>query len=434
MKMRLAQLLPWLGLWLFILVPRILNLQNGVPGEPIGEMERTAACFVNNGYFGDPYRPDVTTGPSAHIAPGYAAFLALIYTQFGTGTTGHNVQAVCSIFIMGIAISLLVPLGKKLFHSAWVGWMAAIAMSLLPLSINFLQVLGQWDQHISLLIAHLYLLLMLELHESQWQSWQKTLLFGIFTGGIILVNPQFALVAALFGILEIAIQRHRRNTIVKLAIAAILAILMITPWTLRNHRELGAWYFIRSNAGLEMWLGNRDEANGFSHFTSDDDIHSPFRQLHPLYSDVTFAKYVTFGEKKFMHDRRAEAEEWIRTHPERFAELCLIRARLFWFPPPRMWSANKAGRFTPELRSIMYCTINTFAIFGWLLLFRQAWRKAFIVATCLIGLSLAYYMLHVEIRYLFPLHGICVLLACSVVFSIAARLMPRRSSPDRVTT
>ena len=308
MKRRLAQLLPWLGLWLLILVPRILNMQNGVPNAPVGEMERTAACFVNNGYFGDPYRMDVSTGPSAHIAPGYAAILALIYTQFGMGTTGHHVQALSSIFIMGLAISLLIPLGQKLFHSVWVGWLAAIAFSLLPLSMNFLQVLGQWEQHLSLLSVHLYLLLMLELHETQWRSWRLAVLFGIFTGGIILINPQFAGVAVLFGLLEIAIQPHRRSTIVKLILAAILSTLTITPWTLRNHRELGAWYFIRSNAGLELWLGNRDEANGFSQFTSDDDIHSPFRTLHPLYSDAIFTKYATVGERKFMNDRRAEAK------------------------------------------------------------------------------------------------------------------------------
>jgi glucose-6-phosphate-specific signal transduction histidine kinase len=46
------------------------------------------------------------------------------------------------------------------------------------------------------------------------------------------------------------------------ALVVALALLTVSPWTLRNHREMGAYVLVSTNGGITLLTGNNDSARG----------------------------------------------------------------------------------------------------------------------------------------------------------------------------
>jgi hypothetical protein len=406
-----------------ILAPRVtLFLTTTFPSAPVGELECSAACLARKGYLGDPYdlRP---TGPSAHVAPAYPTILAGIYSQLGTGEQAHRVQAMLSMLLFTVGVCLLVPLGRSLTGMPWVGWLAAFAMAGFPLHLHQIQVLGQWEQTLTLLAVHVLLLVMLMLHRQQWQYPRAALGLGILGGGALLLSPQFGLVLALFGLVQLLVQPDRARVFRRLLVSAFLASLVILPWTIRNHDYFGNWIFIRGNLGLELALGNHDTANGFAPITAEH--QEEMARRHPFLSVPLAEQYQLLGEREFMARQQRQAVAWIQQNPGRFLELCLIRARLFWFPAPWLWSTAKAGSFTPELRAAFAAVMTSLAILGLLLLALRNAQHAVLLGCVFLGMSASYYVTHVEPRYAFPVQGLLVLLGCYALVRVGQMLLPK---------
>src|SRR5436309_787777 len=77
----------------------------------VGEMERGAATLARAGFLGNVYADH--TGPSAHVPPLYAAFLAGVYVLFGSDNPGGRLaQEVCAIVATSAGIALL-PLAAR---------------------------------------------------------------------------------------------------------------------------------------------------------------------------------------------------------------------------------------------------------------------------------------------------------------------------------
>src|SRR4029453_17015668 len=66
---------------------------------------RIAYSLRTTGHFSDPFDP-IATGPTAHLAPAFPAFLALVTKLFGV----HHVGAYACVFAEVLAMSILVGL------------------------------------------------------------------------------------------------------------------------------------------------------------------------------------------------------------------------------------------------------------------------------------------------------------------------------------
>jgi hypothetical protein len=399
----------WMLLWVLILVPRVFFLfSQPLSRGPHLEVERTAACMAQKGFLGEPY-PGYSK-PSAHVAPLYPTVLAGIYSLIGIGRAGHLVQSILSILVTGIGISLLPFVSRSLYGSSTFGWIAAFLMSVLPYGIGYIQVHGHWEQHCSFLLLSLYLLLLLRIHREAWRSTRLSLFLGLMTGLCMLTNPQFLFVFALFLAYEAIV--HRNMLVVRGGAVALASLaLIVSPWVIRNYQELGGFCLIRSNAGLEMAIGNHDDANGKTYTTYWDDPNCPIGRLHP-YSNTDEVEVLNrVGELKYMEQRQQEALHWIRDHPHRWIQLTITRVYLFWFQPPDMWSPSQGSELVRRLRSLSYSVFAVSMLGGLILLFKSDRSAFFVVLAVLIGMSGSYYLTHVDPRYMYPLHGIVLVLA-----------------------
>ena len=74
----------------------------------------------------------------------------------------------------------------------------------------------------------------------------------------------------------------------------------MVPWTIRNYRVFGKFIVLRSNFGLELWLGNNPAV---------PDTWSPW--LHPNDSLEEAQKYKRMGEIAYMEDKEQRS---VRVH------------------------------------------------------------------------------------------------------------------------
>src|SRR5208283_2726817 len=108
---------------------------------------------------------------------------------------------------------------------------------------------------------------------------------------------------------------------------------VLMPWTIRNYRVFGALIPLRSNFGLELWLGNNpsgDEVNSFL--------------LHPFVNISEARRYTQLGERAYMADKQREAGAFILSHPGATSRFVLRRAAQYWFAvtdrPGGTWSSS----------------------------------------------------------------------------------------------
>jgi hypothetical protein len=111
----------------------------------------------------------------------------------------------------------------------------------------------------------------------------------------------------------------------------LAAALVIAPWTLRNHRELGAWVTVSTNGGITLMSGNNDSARGG--YTPDDPL---VQSIEPLKDS---------DEVAYDAAARRLGVAWIKAHPERFAALAPLKVWHLWGPDGEgQWAYETGSR------------------------------------------------------------------------------------------
>jgi hypothetical protein len=198
-----------------------------------------------------------------------------------------------------------------------------------------------------------------------------------------------------------------------------MSALVISPWAIRNYRELGDFIPLRSNFGLELAVGNNDNANGIGYDPSWEGSVGAGFPAHPFRNPEERAQLLAMGEREYMQAKQREGIAWIRMHPVRFASLTLRRFVLYWFPPPSLWTAPTPLR---GFKAAISGVIGAGALLGLVGLFaaRHPYRWFFLAAV--LGTSAVYFVLHVGVRYRYPVFSLSTLLAAWVVLRAAERV------------
>ena len=58
----------------------------------------------------------------------------------------------------------------------------------------------------------------------------------------------------------LALRRQRRSWVAPVLAAGFAALLVISPWTVRNYRVHHHWFFVATGGGRNYWMGNNPEA------------------------------------------------------------------------------------------------------------------------------------------------------------------------------
>src|SRR5262249_38707112 len=292
--------------------------------------EQVAAALADGRGWADAFGRD--PGPTAHTAPLYPLMLAGLYRLCGDYETAIRrcLQSGLNLALSLSALLFLPVLADKLGLSRAAGWMAAFVAAALPFNA-LIELMGRHENTVAMLALLGLIWCLNDLRQRGWSGRAVRLRTGAMLGLVALLSPNFLLVPVLFFAAELACNRAERGRILRCgALSATIVLLAATPWMVRNYRVLGGFVPLRSNFGLELAVGNRPGADGYTYAEGMKDVH-------PFCCAAEQARLIAQGDATYMHTKHHKALFGIGEPPRQFVWLMMRRAWLFWVIPEEVW-------------------------------------------------------------------------------------------------
>jgi hypothetical protein len=345
----------------------------------------------------------------ANPFPGHeatTAWLAPVYPWLASiGVRLSNIDGYKSVLFCQVLNSIfsaltcwpIYDLGKRIF-TAKTGRAAAWLWVFLPSAI-LMPLEWTWDQSLSALLLGCILSATFWLRRSS--SYLPWAAYGILWGAAALSNPSLCVLLPFLGLWLMLDRQKNTLSWMPLATAAIVFLLVLLPWTIRNKTQLGKYFFVKSNFGLALWLGNNPESK---------EIYSP--NQYPAVNARELQELQALGEVGYMKLKQREAANFIRANPGGFFSRCYYRF-------VDTWTGNYDSTLDPYIRKmqlrmpyIEYLTLFSVLAFAGLgiALLTAAW-DALPLAFCVVLFPIPYYLTTSELRYRHPIDPVLVILA-----------------------
>jgi 4-amino-4-deoxy-L-arabinose transferase-like glycosyltransferase len=351
-------------------------------------------------------------GPTAWVAPVYPFLLALGFkllsmNPYHVVVFGQVLNAIFS----ALTCWPIYLLAKKLF-SLRVALASCWAWAVLPTAI-LLPLEWVWDQSLSALLLTALLCATVYLapepapktagarrHALLWAG------YGIGWAFTLLTNPAIGLLLPVL-LAWLAYQRNKTGAAWKgsLAIALFACVLGILPWTARNYAAFGRFVPVKSNFGLEFWLGNNPDVKPiWTWWRSPASDPAESNELHRL------------GEIAYMHQKQSEALHFIWAHPGAFLDSSFDRLVDTW---TALWD-QRADPWVNALHAgtayVGLCSVfSLLALLGLLLARRANALETFPLSAAMLFFPLTYYITHSAVRYRHPIDPVMTILAVYAV-------------------
>ena len=374
----------------------------------MAEMERAALSWAKEARIRDVYGDGL--GDSAHVAPLYPMILGSAYRVFGWSDSERWIsQAALAVIGTSLAISLTPVLARRARLSISSGLAAGTLLAISPLNF-WIETSGAWEQPYSALLLLGMLLTFISLHNCRWTSWPLVVTAGVIFGICALLSPALLPAAGLMLLVETGSMKGTRGRVaLRILVLVLIPVMLVTPWVIRNYKVLGGFVPLRSNFGLELWIGNNPGSTGKTYSIAEN---PQIYRIHPFKSGREQAELRRVGELRYMHDKSRMARQWIAENPHKFALLTLQRFQLFWFPSTDMWRPDVPLRRWKSGIMIV-AALGAFCEIVRLFVARNEYR--WLLVSALFCPSFLYLITHVDPRYRYPVFGVSVLLTCNLM-------------------
>jgi len=406
----LRMLVMWL-VWRQMPVPIKANVPYGY------ELGRVARAIAAGEGFSSPLR-DLDTGPTAWFTPIYPYLVAGIFKVWGIySELSRLIIATLNCAFAALTIIPIYGIAKRTFGEG-VAIGASWAWVFLPTALYF-PILWIWDTALTALVFLLIFWATLALRGNRtvlpWAGYGALWV----TGG--LVNPSILSLFPFFLGWLVWNERKEAGPWLKHAAAVLLLFTIgLVPWTIRNYRVFGKFIVLRSNFGLELWLGN------------NPDVVENLSQLsHPNDNPEEGERYKRMGEIAYMAEKQQLAFTFMRTHPRETLNYTFHRFVNIWLSQTDnlldLWATSTLfGKAVMTFN----CLLSLLSLLGVLYAHRSRHADAAPYGMVLLIFPLVFYMTHSSQRYRFPMDPIVVVLAAS---SIAHLISFVRLGPARKT-
>lgn len=244
-------------------------------------------------------------GPSAQWPPAYSAILAGIYWAFGInpffGELFNAFVGAVTVILLMLLIERMVagPIGRR---AAVVG---GVMFAVLPGPILWTDVLVTETLYTGLFVLFL---LVLSYATPTW-PWLAAIGTVIGIGGLVRGE------ALTWGLLPIVLfwrDLPRLELAKRIGGVAVVAMVMLAPWTIRNAIVMDAFVPIATNASATLWSGHHEGATGGQTYPPES-YYQQFDQEPPL-RELQSGKAL-----------RNDAIRYMATHPLRELELIPLK-------------------------------------------------------------------------------------------------------------
>ena len=366
----------------------------GVSWHP-KESTKAAAALLRHGYVGNPYL--LPTGPTAHVSPVLAYYMAAIYALFGVDSWLANVvlgfvASAAYAFCITLVFRLLVTL-RVSRQGLWLGVVLVLGFSFFV--YYMVTYCHDWEEPFSSILL-IYGWLVLEKFRATAKQGLIAVM-ALLTGFGGLLSPVLlpSLFLALLLMLWWSYARQGRalpGVARRGILSALIIAVFLVPWGIRNDILLGKFIITRSNFGLELAVGNQPGAQG----PTGIGWTAP---IHPSVSLQAARQVQVIGEVRYMARMTKLAKHWILADPARFVRLTLTRIRISFLPEQDMkiWFPVIGSAIGLALLWL-FGILKLFAIAGSLIL---RIRPIEMLLFTLLPLA-PYFITHVYLRYEIP--------------------------------
>jgi len=334
--------------------------------------------------------------PTAFWPVGWPWLLSLAFRAFGV-----SIWTVGAINWLASALTawLTLDLGRRLSGSELAARCGLLMLAVYPNAILYVPLALTEVMYTALLMGGIWLMI-------ARPNWLATIAAGIVFGVATLVKAQTLVIIPAIALIMLCRQGEVRRRLPQVAartmVVFIAAALVIAPWTVRNHRELGAWVTVSTNGGITLLTGNNDSARGG--YTPDDALVHSIDALKDR------------DEVAYDAQSRALGVGWIKAHPARFVALAPLKVWHLWGPDGEGQWAYETGSWAFAAMPHAFLAVRAInQVWYWLLLVAcgvAPWRM--VVARRAAGQRVIDWWLVAYVVALFPT-------AIAVVFSGQSR-------------
>jgi 4-amino-4-deoxy-L-arabinose transferase-like glycosyltransferase len=240
---------------------------------------------------------------------------------------------------------------------------------------------------------------------------------GVLTGAALYFRPNLVVLPALLALVTLA-RVGWRETLVRALVPTVIALVLVTPWLVRDYLAFHRFVFVRTGVGITMWTGLGEAQNDFgASQRSNAGIDAKVHRLRPDLRPETPA-FDSFVLDRFVIPA-------IEHHPLYYAELVgrrIVRSTLLlyegstWqhkgatFPVlGRRSTSTLASFFAGHPLAVIEDALQPLAFVLAMLVMAstwRAWRRQHVLLLVVLASSLLpYIIVHLEPRY--ALNGIC---------------------------
>jgi hypothetical protein len=337
-------------IFFFSLILRIFYIWGAVKGDlswPKDARGNEVASIAANIALGNGYSSPFEPGnqPTAWIPPLVPYIWAAIFKLFGVLSTEslfviYCIQALLRAFATVLYANIIgvvcqrASISKKTLPSVLVlittVWPENNMILIQPWYFVYLEVLLCSIVLLSFkLLDRPYKLLNASAAELQIElSSQKKeyVLLGILTGCVCNINPVPTLYVAWICILGFFLYRkyapwYTFEHIKLTSLALLISVVLVMPWLIRCYTAFQKFIPMRSNFGVELWLGNNPQLSS---------IVITLQTPHPTLDDKELSIFNSQGEIKYADEKLTAAKKYIFEQPGSFILRTLSRFYVYW--------------------------------------------------------------------------------------------------------
>ena len=273
-----------------------------------------------------------------------------------------------------------------------------------------------WETSLAAFLLALIFWLTLDLEERKgFRPWLE---FGFLWGIAGLTNTSLLAFLPASGLWA----WHRRwkrgkPSLAGVALASLVFVLCVTPWSVRNSKIFGRVMFLRSNFGAELRIGNGPWADG------------TWREyLHPTQNVYEMRRFRQMGEIAYVAERQREAVAFIREDYARFMGLNLKRFIYYWGGVPR---SSEIPALAP-IKNSVFLASSVLAFWGLGRALRKRKPGAWLFFWLILSYPALYYVVFPHPRYRHPIEPELGILMVYVVSEAEKKTPIRRSNLDQM--
>jgi 4-amino-4-deoxy-L-arabinose transferase-like glycosyltransferase len=369
----------------FIVVGHTYNFKTIDDNFSFGwEMGRIGRSLAQGQGFSNPFHE--TTGFTVWEPPLYPFLIAAVFRLFGiySHISALVLLAINSVFSALTCIPIFL-IAKRCFSekvAVWTSWTWALLPSVIYWCTRWV-----WETSLATLLLAVIFWLALAMEEKDgWKPWFE---FGFLWGVAALTNPALLSFLPVSG-LWVWYRRAKlgKRSLGGVTLAAVVFVLCVAPWVVRNYRVFGRFIFIRSNFGAELRLGNGPGANG-----------TWMDYLHPSKNVFQMRLYRQMGETAYVAERKREAIAYIRESYARFAGLSAKRFINYWSGLPSSSDAPAMG----ALKNALFLASSVLALWGLVRALRKHRPGAWLFFWLVLFYPAVYYVVFPHPRYRHPI-------------------------------